>query len=231
MEIIFELSKEHPTLPQAEALACLQAEAINYSILDRQTDILILDADITEDTLQRLAERLAMSFFLDKYIFSSAPDLKAIKTEALNHHINETGSLAVYSKNRSSTINSRPLLKSITDVYTHDKRVDLKNPDIAIRMYITNDQVYVGIKKAAINRKQFEQRKVQHRPFFSPISLHPKLARTLVNLSQIQRNNALLDPFCGTGGILLEAGLLGAKIIGNDIEEHMIKGCKKTFDH
>ena len=40
-----------------------------------------------------------------------------------------------------------------------------------------------------------------------------------------------MDPFCGTGGILLEAGLIGAKVIGSDIEEKMIEGCKKTLDH
>jgi tRNA (guanine10-N2)-dimethyltransferase len=40
----------------------------------------------------------------------------------------------------------------------------------------------------------------------------------------------LFDPFCGTGGILLEAGLIGAHIIGGDIEQKMIDGCKKTFE-
>ena len=93
-----------------------------------------------------------------------------------------------------------------------------------------DSDVYVGIKKAEINRSIFEERKVQHRPFFSPISLHPKLARALVNLSVVKKGETLLDPFCGTGGILLEAGLIGAKVVGSDIEDKMIDGCKKTLD-
>ena len=80
------------------------------------------------------------------------------------------------------------------------------------------------MKKTEIDRTCFEERKVQHRPFFSPISLHPKLARVLVNISAIKRDETLLDPFCGTGGILIEAGLIGAKVIGSDIEEKMIEG-------
>jgi len=40
----------------------------------------------------------------------------------------------------------------------------------------------------------------------------------------------MLDPFCGTGGMLIEAGLIGAKIVGSDIENKMIEGCKKTLD-
>ena len=71
---------------------------------------------------------------------------------------------------------------------------------------------------------------MQHRPFFSPISLHPKLARALVNLSSIKKGETLLDPFCGTGGIIIEAGLIGAKILGSDIEKKMIEGCKKTLE-
>ncbi len=52
----------------------------------------------------------------------------------------------------------------------------------------------------------------------------------MVNLSSIKNNEILLDPFCGTGGILIEAGIIGAKIIGSDIEEKMIEGCKKNLD-
>ena len=63
-----------------------------------------------------------------------------------------------------------------------------ENPDIEIRGLITDSTLYVGSKIAEINRSQFEERKVQHRPFFSPISLHPKVARALINLTSINRN-------------------------------------------
>ncbi|MCK4365573.1 MAG: DNA modification methylase, partial [Thermoplasmatales archaeon] len=99
------------------------------------------------------------------------------------------------------------MVRELADVYTKDRDVILENPDNEIRGLITDSKVYVGLKTAEINRSQFEERKIQHRPFFSPISLHPKLARALVNLSSIKKDETLLDPFCGTGGILLEAGL------------------------
>ncbi|HEC95097.1 MAG TPA: methyltransferase domain-containing protein, partial [Thermoplasmatales archaeon] len=72
--------------------------------------------------------------------------------------------------------------------------------------------------------------KVQHRPFFSPISIHPRLARAMVNLSLVAEGETLLDPFCGTGGILLEAGLIGTVVVGSDIQQRMVDGCKKTLD-
>ncbi len=54
-----------------------------------------------------------------------------------------------------------------------------------------------------VARARLEARKVTHRPFSLPISLHPKLARALVNLARVPMGGVLLDPFCGTGGILL----------------------------
>ena len=38
----------------------------------------------------------------------------------------------------------------------------------------------------------------------------------------MKQGQTLLDPFCGFGTILHEAGLQGIKIIGNDIEKEMI---------
>ena len=52
-----------------------------------------------------------------------------------------------------------------------------------------------------------------------------------MNLSGVCKGQVLLDPFCGTGGILIEAGLINIKINGSDIEEKMINGCKKNLEY
>ncbi len=51
--------------------------------------------------------------------------------------------------------------------------------------------------------------------------LPPKLARLMINLSGVDPHGAtLLDPFCGSGTVLMEAGLLGyTKLIASDISE------------
>jgi len=53
----------------------------------------------------------------------------------------------------------------------------------------------------------FGKRKPHMRPGFHPSSLNPKLARAFVNLTGI-RKGTIVDMFCGTGGILIEAGLI-----------------------
>ena len=230
MKYLFELSKEHETLPLAEIHACLQAEKISYNILESNHDVLLIETNSNDNIIRNLASRLSYSFYIDKFLFSCPPTIKEIKKQSSVNKLEQRGSIAIKYKNRSKNIDSQPIIKALAEIYTRDREVTLDNPDIEIRGLITNSMVYIGYKRAKVNRSQFENRKVQNRPFFSPISLHPKLARALVNLSLIKKEETMLDPFCGTGGILLEAGLIGARIIGGDIEDKMIEGCKKTLD-
>jgi len=230
VKLLFELSKEYNTLPRDEALSCLKAEEVVYNIVVSNENVLVINSDTTYDKIERLAERLSFTFFIDELLFSCSTSLDEIKKCAKSNVIGRERSIAINYKNRSRSIDSQPIVRALAGVYTKDKPVNLNNPDLEMRVLITDTNMYVGLKIVEIKRSLFEKRKVQHRPFFSPISLNPKLARTLVNLSSIKKNEKLLDPFCGTGGILLEAGLIGAKIIGSDIEEKMIEGCKKTLD-
>jgi tRNA (guanine10-N2)-dimethyltransferase len=64
------------------------------------------------------------------------------------------------------------------------------------------------------------------RPFFSPISLSPRTARLMINLSGTVKGSTILDPFCGTGGILIEGGILGRRVIGNDFTLSMASGTR-----
>lgn len=41
----------------------------------------------------------------------------------------------------------------------------------------------------------------------------------------------ILDPFCGTGGLLVETGLLGHKTIGFDLNEKMLRMAKINMDY
>mgnify|MGYP002171746373 CR=1 FL=1 len=40
-----------------------------------------------------------------------------------------------------------------------------------------------------------------------------------------------MDPFCGTGGILIEAGLIGCKVAGSDVNWKMKNGSAINLDY
>ena len=107
-------------------------------------------------------------------------------------------------------------------------RVNLSRPDTLVRVYC-GERLYAGIRLRFFDPKNFERRKAHHRPFFRPISLHPRVSRALVNLTKATRE--LLDPMMGAGGILIEAGLLGLRVYGVDIKPEMVEGARRNLLH
>ncbi len=113
---------------------------------------------------------------------------------------------------------------------TDDNEVDLESPEERLRLYLLEGEYVLARLVLDIDRDLYEKRQNQERPFSSPVSLDPVLARVLVNLSAVKPRSHVLDPFCGTGGILIEAGLCGAGVHGLDIQEDMVEGAEKNLE-
>ncbi|UCD92903.1 MAG: methyltransferase domain-containing protein [Methanobacteriota archaeon] len=212
-------------MPRAEVLACIEAEGNSCEVLEEENRILILETNADPD---RLGERLALTRYVDEYLASGSLSELEDATENLP---SMSGSVAL----RRRDLRPKPEKSSMEDgvdkisgILTKNNPVDLDNPDNEIRL-ISGKNNYLALRKAAIDGSSYGKRKVDRRPFFSPISLHPKYARALVNLARTSRGKTFLDPFCGTGGILIEAGLIGAKLLGSDIKEDMIEGCRENL--
>lgn len=142
------------------------------------------------------------------------------------------GPYAVRVENLSEQeIDSKDLEKRLGQkIESEHNNVDLENPETVIKAYFTGEKLVIGKVIEEIDRGLFQKRKNQERPFSSPISLDPVLARVMVNLSEVSAGERILDPFCGTGGILIEAGLCGVGVHGLDIQKEMVKGCRKNLE-
>ena len=55
-------------------------------------------------------------------------------------------------------------------------------------------------------------------------------ARALANIAGAASGRRILDPMCGTGGVLIEAGLVGADLVGTDAQWKMVRGTKENLD-
>ncbi|AAT42997.1 DNA methyltransferase [Picrophilus oshimae] len=108
--------------------------------------------------------------------------------------------------------------------------VSFNNPE-GIYRAVKLDKWYLCRLVYSRSTREFESRRAPLRPFFSPVSMHPKYARYLVNMTFTKENETILDPFCGTGGILIEAALTGRKIIGNDYLLSMVTGTKMNLKY
>ena len=113
-------------------------------------------------------------------------------------------------------------------------KIDLTKPDITLRVIAVNHEdvnlnktctddpaLIWGVKRNG--QSTWDDRTAPKRPFFKPISLDPRLARSMVNIS-CPNGGKFLDPFCGTGGILLEASQVGLDVYGSDADSRMVEG-------
>jgi len=107
--------------------------------------------------------------------------------------------------------------------------VDLDDPDHTL-IALFSDTAAVGWLEAE-SRRDFGDRQPTEKPFFQPGSMAPMDARALANVAGAAPGARLLDPMCGTGGILVEAGLAGADVVGVDAQRKMVRGARRNLGH
>lgn len=99
-------------------------------------------------------------------------------------------------------------------------------------LFATKDGVLIGQTETVQDFEAWSKRDYG-RPERDPKSgmLPPKLARMMVNLAGVNPEGAaLLDPFCGSGTVLMEAALLGfPRLIGCDILRKAVKDTRKNM--
>jgi len=241
MNLLFYLSGEHPTLPKSELVGVLEGEGIDYMLEYEKDRLLILNADVEEiGFLRRLAMTRSVSKFIAIHagaLLPSVSDLRSATGDDLEEVASQVHAGGKISEFKTFAVRCKCL--DDNDSMAVEKElggrikelsglgVDLTAPDVTVQCFSDNEY-FVGIK-IDVPGENFEGRKPQHRPYFHPTSMHPKIARVLVNLARVKAGDRILDPFCGTGGILIEAGLIGVKVIGLDIDGRMVSGAKKNL--
>ena len=236
MEIAIIPSLEHPTLPRAELEAVLAAENFDYSFKKIEDGLMVLElSDKRFPDLPNLVRRLSFTHEVFRVLIHTQNDYLEKKAGIYNWEGILKGDYAVRVKKIGSKpdLNSLDMEKKLGGIIKRvtGAKVNLENPQTFIRVVLNHDEVLVGDRVSTISKKHFFELKPHKRPFFYPGSMHPKLARCMVNLTRVKRGERLLDPFCGTGGILIEAGIMGARVIGGDLDYKMVEGTKENLTH
>lgn len=205
--MIFELLKDNLDIAVAEVLAL--AGTTEYKLYN---NILVCDANFDYS-------RLAFTKRVLEEIFVS-------------NKIEDIDWKKYYKENFAVRSNITTKEKEMAGIIWHavdNPVVKLKNPTTEFRFYYIDETIICG-KTVHTQQGKFHLRRPDIRPGFFPVSVKPKLARALVNLTGVKKGK-LWDPFCGTGGILLEAALVGLEVEGGDIDPEMVEAAKKNFIH
>ena len=102
----------------------------------------------------------------------------------------------------------------------------LKSPNADLCAFVQGDEVTIGRTTYVQDADAWSKRDYgrPHRDEENGM-LPPKLARMMVNLARIPKGGTVLDPFCGSGTVLMEACLAtdAKRVVGSDIEDDQVK--------
>jgi len=105
----------------------------------------------------------------------------------------------------------------------------LTPPNSEILAAFTEKNLYIA-RTMVIYDSILQQYRDESRPYISKeISTSPKVCRALLNFAGARPGDTILDPFCGTGTLLMEAAMLGMKCIGIDIDGDQVQGTKSNL--
>jgi SAM-dependent methyltransferase len=105
----------------------------------------------------------------------------------------------------------------------------LAPPNAEILAIFSHEKLYIA-RTRVVYDSMLQQYRDESRPFISAeISTSPKICRTLLNLAGARTGDTILDPFCGTGTLLMEAAMLGMKCMGVDIDGDQVQGARSNL--
>lgn len=214
---LLNLSKEHPDLPLWEA----------WSLLDFDFATLADNCLFLKNADLNLVKRLAYTKSAFKVLFSCEFANVEEKTKKFDFNTVITKKYKVFYEGFVSN-SAGDSLHDIIWRSLKNPKVDIKNPEQEIYFIKTGNYVHCCLKLID-NIYDYDERLPHKRIGLKPISLKPRLARCLVNLTGCKKGT-IVDPFAGTSGILIEGMLCGIKVVGYDISQEMIDISKQNLD-
>lgn len=216
---VFVLSGEELTLPSAEVSALV--ETYSDAGCERISRRVVISALSDGELISKVAARASYVRFGGRLI--SIEDRPEDLAKCASDSILPRGkSFAVASESLDKQVYGEigGQIKSATGA-----KVSLEEPDYVFQAEKIDDGRYVlGVSGDGIKKFSWRERRPRARRFFLPSAIYPKLARLLVNLSRVKEGEYFLDPFCGTGSLLIECSVMGVRAVGIDMTRWIARG-------
>jgi len=145
---------------------------------------------------------------------------KEIKDIQFGNFIYQTQTFAIRAerfgkRNFTSLDIAKVAGQAVIDSYKEEKgirlKVNLDNPNIIIRVEVREDKFWIGLDTTGENSLH----KRWYRKFSTKAPLKSTIAYGMIRLANLEKNERMIDPFCGSGTIPIEAYLYLNKIVPN----------------
>jgi 23S rRNA G2445 N2-methylase RlmL len=196
-----------------------EARALKLPKLERQVGGVHFQGSMREAWLANLQLRTAVRILLrlDRFEALTAEDLYRHAQEIdWSQYIPVEGSFFVDAQSRDSQLDhSQFVAQKVKDAVVDQFRqqtgarpvVDKDQADLRIHVHLWKDRCTISVDTSGDSLHKRGYRKYQGR---APLA--ETLAAAIVLSSGWDRRSPILDPFCGSGTVLIEAALIAAKI-------------------
>lgn len=217
MEILLELAGDHPVLP------VLELDLIG-PVREQSPRVAVVDCLFPEDIPRLALTHVAMEF-LGSCPAKKADFIDLLKELSLSSEKPFAG--RVHKIPGTTMDASQAELERIIGSKVKG-RVNLSCPEEEYRAVVSGSRCYLGRVIWKADPGHFSRRRPGDRPFFHPGVMMPRTVRALVNISCTRAGEWMLDPFCGTGGMVLEASMVGIRAVGSDRDPFMARGSRRN---
>ncbi len=220
-EWIFELGGEQPQLAQAELTELLATTDCELAVT--RLNELQLRCILARPVPPGLLARLGM--VRSGGVLAATGSLEEL--EAAAAVINLDGARFAV-RCAPGALELQEVNKRLGAILAKHGRVDLEQPTIIVRVF-QGEKLQLLLEREATGYRRCLKHHLNQRPRFAPVSLPPRLARAMVNLALPSGVGKLLDPFCGTGGLLIEADDCDLDASGSDLDGKMIDATRENL--
>lgn len=135
---------------------------------------------------------------------------------------------------------SKDILKRVGDLgLPFLGKADLKNPEHLFWSVVSDTKetpslpqtprhCFFGRVVGQSDRSTLKRYDLKQRSYLGPTSMDAEMALLMANFAQARPGGVILDPFCGTGSMLVAAAHYGAMTMGIDIDIRVIKHGKSA---
>jgi len=234
MKYLFVLGR-NVELSAEEVKAFLEKERIPFRVISAINNGLLIE---TERILNRIVDKLGGVISLGEVlaegdvrkiiqILDNKPLYNVRKNKLnyvlLNFNAKDFESISFYLKNRFRKEGLKATEKKPTGRIKLQTGKEIPN----VSSNLIDEQYFIFGEMFGKITEKFDYEKTEKRDMEKPVrrselSISPRLAKILINLSKVKNGETLLDPFCGIGTILQEALLQNIRVIGIDKERKAI---------
>jgi len=222
-------------LSVAEIKSFLEREGIKFKVISIVKNGILIE---TERILRGIVDQLGGTISIGEVLAEGdvkeimekldSKSLYNVKGNKLNYAVfdfngKDSERILFYLKNRFRKEGLKATEKKLTG------RISLQSGEKVSKVSsnLIDEQYFLFEKSFGRIIEETDYEKIEKRDMGKPVrrselSISPRLAKILINLSKVKQGEILLDPFCGIGTILQEALLQNVKVIGVDKDRKAI---------